>query len=82
MKYGNGKYTYEPADPWAGLPEGDTFVDVVGISIDSADRVYVFNRSRRPMIVFDSNGNELFHWGESLFKRPHEAACLPMATSG
>jgi DNA-binding beta-propeller fold protein YncE len=71
MKYGSGKYTYELVDPWAKLPEGETFVDVCGISIDSEDRIYVFNRSKRPMIVFDTEGNELSHWGEGLFKRPH-----------
>ncbi len=71
MKYGDGKYTYELVEPWAKLPEGESFVDVTGISIDANDRVYVFNRSKRPMIVFDREGNELSHWGEGLFKRPH-----------
>ncbi len=48
MKYGNGKHTYELADPWARLLEGETFVDVCGISIDTDDKIYVFNRSRSP----------------------------------
>jgi len=71
MKYGNGKYTYELVEPWAKLPEGESFIDVCGISIDADDRVYVFNRSKHPMIVLDQDGNELSHWGEGLFKRPH-----------
>jgi len=71
MKYGNGKYSYELVEPWAKLPEGESFIDVCGISIDADDRVYVFNRSKHPMIVFDQDGNELSHWGEGLFKRPH-----------
>ena len=75
MRYGTGKYTYELVDPWAKLPEGESLVDVCGISIDSDDRVYVFNRSHRPMIVFDRDGNEVSHWGEGLFKRPH-GSCL------
>ena len=29
------------------------------------------------MIVFDSDGNELFHWGEGLFKRPHGSCLSP-----
>jgi len=77
MKYGNGKYTYELVDHWAKLLEGETFIDVCGISIDTDDRVYVFNRSKRPMIVFDRNGNELSHWGEGLFKRPHGSYLSP-----
>ena len=71
MKYGNGKYTYDLVSPWAKIPEGETFIDVCGISIDEGDNVYVFNRSKRPMIVFDKDGNELSHWGEGLFNRPH-----------
>jgi DNA-binding beta-propeller fold protein YncE len=71
MAYGSGKYTYELVEPWAKLPEGESFIDVVGLSIDSDDKVYVFNRSKRPMIVFDRNGNEVASWGEGLFKRPH-----------
>lgn len=71
MRYGTGKYTYELVDPWAKLPDGESFVDVVGISIDSDDKIYVFNRGRRPMIVFDRDGNEVASWGSELFKRPH-----------
>jgi DNA-binding beta-propeller fold protein YncE len=75
MEYGSGKYRYELVDPWAKLPEGESFVDVCGISIDSEDRIYVFNRSKRPMIVFDRDGNEIYSWGENLFKRPH-GSCM------
>ena len=71
MRYGSGKYTYELVEPWAKLPEGESFVDVVGISVDSDDKIYVFNRSKRPMIVFDRDGNEVASWGEDRFKRPH-----------
>ncbi len=77
MRYGSGKYTYELVDPWAKLPEGESFVDVCGISIDPEDRVYVFNRSKRPMIVFDRDGNEIYSWGENLFKRPHGSCMTP-----
>ena len=74
MEYGTGKYKYELVEPWAKLPKGETFVDVCGISIDSDDRIYVFNRSKRPMIVFDRDGNELSHWGEGLLIRTRESA--------
>ena len=77
MKYGNGKYTYELVDPWAKLQGVKTFVDVCGISIDTDDRVYVFNRSEHPMIEFDRDGNELSHWTEDLFRRPHGGYLSP-----
>ena len=59
MEYGSGKYTYTLVESWAKLPKEESLVDVTGISIDSNDKVYVFNRSKRPMIVFDRNGNEI-----------------------
>jgi streptogramin lyase len=75
MEYGSGKYTYALVKSWAKLPKGKSLVDVTGISIDSDDKVYVFNRSKRPMIVFDRNGNEITSWDEVQFKRPH-GSCL------
>jgi len=77
MEYGSGKYRYELVDPWAKLPEGESFIDVAGISIDSDDKIYVFNRSQRPMIVFDRDGNEVASWGEGRFKRPHGSFMTP-----
>lgn len=75
MLYGTGKYTYELVDGWAKLPEGEAFVDVGGLSIDSEDRVYVLSRSAHPVMVFDREGNLLTGWGKEFFSRPH-GCCL------
>jgi hypothetical protein len=77
MRYGVDKYQYDLVDGWAKLAEGDSFFDIAGISIDSQDRLYIFNRSKRPMMVFDSEGNFLTSWGEEYFDRPH-GSCIPM----
>ena len=77
MPYGSGKYTYELVDGWAKLPEGWSFIDVGGITIDSQDRVYILNRSDHPVIVFDREGNLLTSWGEGLFKRAHGSGIGP-----
>ena len=77
MPYGTGKYTYELVDGWAKLPEGWSFLDVGGVSIDSQDRVYIFNRSDHPIIVLDREGNFLTSWGEGLFRRPHGSGIGP-----
>ena len=73
MLFGSGEYRYELVDGWAKLPEGWSFLDVGGIAIDSQDRVYVFNRSPHPVMVFDRGGNFLSSWGEGFFNRPHGA---------
>ena len=71
MEYGSGKYTYSLVEGWAKLPEGESLVDIVGLSVDEDDRVYAFGRSKRPLIVFDRDGNIEDWWGGGLFKRPH-----------
>ena len=71
MAYGTGKYTYELVDGWAKCPEGWSFIDVCGLSIDSQDRVYILSRSAHPVMVFDREGNLLTSWGEEFFKRAH-----------
>jgi DNA-binding beta-propeller fold protein YncE len=71
MLLGTGEHTYELAGGWAKLPEGESFVDVSGMAIDSQDRIYVFNRGAHPVMVFDREGNLLSAWGNGLFDRPH-----------
>ncbi len=77
MLYGTGKYTYELVDGWAKIPEGWSFIDVCGLSIDSQDRVYVLSRSAHPVMVFDREGNLLTSWGEGFFKRAHGSCVGP-----
>jgi DNA-binding beta-propeller fold protein YncE len=39
--------------------------------IDSQDQVYIFNRSKHPMMIFDREGNLLSSWGEEHFTHAH-----------
>jgi DNA-binding beta-propeller fold protein YncE len=77
MAFGTGKYTYELVDGWAKLPEGWSFLDVGGICIDAQDRLYILNRSERPIIVLDREGNLLNSWGEGFFNRAHGSCIGP-----
>ncbi len=75
---GQGKYRYRVAEGWARLPEGMAFGDCAGVAIDSRENVYVFNRGKHPVIVFDRDGRFLRAWGEDAgFKRPHGASIGP-----
>jgi hypothetical protein len=49
---GMGEYVYEVVENWGKLPGGWTY-DIAGVGIDGSDRVYLFNRSERPIIVVD-----------------------------
>jgi DNA-binding beta-propeller fold protein YncE len=68
--FGSGEFTYELVE-WAKLPEGWSFLDVGGLTVDSQDRVFVFNRSIHPVMILDRDGNFLDSWGEGYFSRPH-----------
>jgi streptogramin lyase len=71
MVFGTGKYTYEVQEGWGKLPEGWQFGWIPGIAVDSKDRIYVYSRSRHPVVVFDTAGNVLTSWGEEHLKDAH-----------
>ena len=55
--------TYEPVAGWAKIPHGFWLREATSVAVDSQDRVYVFNRGNMPMLVFDTDGNLIDHWG-------------------
>ena len=57
--------------PWGTLPDGQVFGPVSQLAIDSNDRVYVFQRSNPPVLVFDSEGLLVDSWGEGEFSDAH-----------
>jgi sugar lactone lactonase YvrE len=71
MILGQGEYRYELVEDWEQLPAGFTHGDVAGVSTDSQDRVYVFNRGEHPLLVYDRDGSFVTSWGEGIFTRPH-----------
>ena len=71
MPIGPHKFEYEVIQGWEQLPEGWSFTEVAGVAVDSKDRIFVFNRGKHPIIVFDKEGKFLNAWGEGVFKSPH-----------
>ena len=67
---GSGDFTYEVVDDWAKLPDGWT-IGQAEPACDSQDRVYVFNRSDHPLMVFDREGNFLGEWGKEYLTDAH-----------
>ena len=68
---GSNGFVYRELEDWARLPDGWNFSEVPDVAVDAQDRVYVFNRGERPMIVFEADGTFVASWGEELFTRPH-----------
>ena len=71
MALGQHRIEYEVIEGWDRLPEGWSYIEVAGVACDSKDRVYVFNRGKYPMVVFDKEGKFLNAWGEGEFVGPH-----------
>lgn len=62
---------YAADDHWAKLPPGWGWTEVAAVATDSRDRVFVFNRGERPVMVFERDGAFVASWGEGVFARPH-----------
>jgi DNA-binding beta-propeller fold protein YncE len=56
---------------WTALQENWTFGEAPAVACDSRDRVFVFVRGPRPVLIFDRDGTLLGSWGEGTFARPH-----------
>jgi DNA-binding beta-propeller fold protein YncE len=67
---GRGVYTYEIVEDWARLPQG-WGMGQAEPATDSEDRVYVFNRSDHPLMVFDREGNFISEWGQGVLTDAH-----------
>ena len=72
MALGPHKIEFEVIKGWEQLPGSDyAFVEVAGVACDSKDHVYVFNRGKYPVIIFDKEGKFLNAWGAGEFVGPH-----------
>ena len=71
MPIGPHRFEYEVLRGWEQMPEGWSFVEVAGVAVDSKDRVFVFNRGKHPVMIFDKEGKFLNAWGEDTFHTPH-----------
>jgi outer membrane protein assembly factor BamB len=62
---------YRPVAGWPKLPDDVTMGPASAVAVDSSDRVYVFHRGKRPILVFDRDGKFLRSWGDEHLKTPH-----------
>jgi DNA-binding beta-propeller fold protein YncE len=71
VEVGGGKFRFRAIPGWGRMPPGYAFTDVVGVATDSSDRVYVFDRGKHPIVVFEPDGQYVGSWGDGQFVRPH-----------
>lgn len=68
---GEGDYKYREVTDWARLPGGFDLGEVVDVAVNADDEIYLLNRGRHPVMVFDRTGTFIRGWGEGSFTRPH-----------
>jgi sugar lactone lactonase YvrE len=72
MLFGSGDYTYELEQGWGKLHDRDwKWGAMPAVACDSQDRVYVYSRSERPLVVFDRAGDYVDSWGDDLPRSAH-----------
>lgn len=66
MTFGSGSYTYSLVEGWGTVPADWKWGWIVGLAVDSQDRVFVASRSQHPLAIFDTAGNLLETWGDDV----------------
>lgn len=76
MQFISGQFTYEYCEGWGkqlfDFEDEYRVKKVSDIGIDRDGRVFLLNRSSRPIIIADADGNYISHWNLPEIGRPHE----------
>jgi len=59
--------SYEVIPDWEQLPSELTHLDVVGVAVDSHDRVFIYTRDDPRVIVYEQDGRYVTSWGDGFF---------------
>ena len=71
MSLGSGEYKYRRVDGWVRIPQYFELGDIVGVAVDSQDRVFAFCRGDHPVVIFDREGSFVSCWGEGHVRQAH-----------
>jgi DNA-binding beta-propeller fold protein YncE len=58
---------YEVIPDWEHLPSEFTHLDVVGVAVDSHDRVFIYTRDDARVVVYEQDGRYVTSWGDGFF---------------
>ncbi len=69
---------YEVVADWEQLPDGYTHLDVVGVAVDSRDRLFLLGRQQPRVLIYERDGTFVGSWGEGMFtERTHGLMIAP-----
>src|SRR3990172_5056930 len=66
-----GERRYDIVRPWGQLPEGLLLSGVSHVAVDSADRLYIYQRSDPPIVILDRDGHYVGARGQGLLADAH-----------
>ena len=70
VRYRGGPHAYELEEGWDRMPAHIRLHQVCGVAVDSRDRVFLFHRGERPVVVLDRQGEFVDSWDLDLID-PH-----------
>ena len=71
---------YREVTDWAQIPADIDFVEAIGVTIGTDDRLFVFNRGNPSVLMFEPDGTFIDTWDEKSFVRPHGICGVPGGT--
>lgn len=78
METTTNELRYAVVADWEQLPDGFSHGDVVGVGVDSRDRVHLLTRRESRVLVYERDGTFVRSWGEELFTpRTHGLTVAP-----
>jgi sugar lactone lactonase YvrE len=67
-----GGLSYTVVEGWEQLPAGIVHKDVVGLGVDSRDRLFMLTREAAQVLIYNRDGSFVGAWGEGFFtQRTH-----------
>jgi sugar lactone lactonase YvrE len=64
-------HQYSVEHPWGSVSAGRQLDFPVDVAVDGLDRLYVFQRSKSPIVVLDRTGEHVTSWGEGVIADAH-----------
>lgn len=71
INFGYDSHRYRRIRSWGQVPNGWKFGKISAAAVDSQDRVYLGQRTDKPLVVLDRDGKLITTWGHGIISEAH-----------